>query len=120
MLNNKLIFVVDDEPALAEAIASFLELNGFEIAVFTSPAEAFKAAESQTPDLLLSDFKMQGMDGLTLGTRLTELHPECRVLLMSGVTQDTAAIPARKNFDFVQKPVSLARLAEKVKSMLAA
>jgi DNA-binding NtrC family response regulator len=105
---------VDDEPALADVVAAFLEHSGFDVAAFTSPVQALAAAASRNPDLLLSDFEMREMDGLTLATKLTERHPTCKVLIMSAAIHDANTHPALNRFEFLQKPIALPRLLAKV------
>ena len=117
-MGKKLVFVVDDEPALAEVVTAYLEERGFAVATFTSPVTALAASASRKPDLLLSDFKMDGMDGLTLATKLTERHPTCKVLIMSGDIYDATTHPAQNRFELLQKPIPLASLLEKITEML--
>jgi DNA-binding NtrC family response regulator len=113
-MNKKLVFVVDDETALVAAVAEFLEQQGFAVASFTSPAKALDASVSHKPDLLLSDFNMHGMDGLTLAAKLIERHPTCKVLIMSGNIHDASAHPALNKFELLQKPIPLPRLLAKI------
>lgn len=117
-MSSKLVFVVDDEPALVDAVAIYLEQNGFAVATFTSPLKALGASASRKPDLLLSDFKMHGMDGLTLATKLIERHPTCKVLIMSGNIHDATTHPARNRFELLQKPVPLPHLLAKITEAL--
>jgi DNA-binding NtrC family response regulator len=113
-MNRKLVFVVDDEKPLANAIVSVLKDCGYDAIAFYNPREALAASVSLKPDLLLSDFKMPNMDGLTLAVSLTERHPDCKVLMMTGLLHDAATHPAFGRFKFVHKPVSLSLLLEKV------
>ncbi len=101
-----------------EANPTLSHMNGFAVATFTSPLKALGASVSHKPDLLLSDFKMHGMDGLTLATKLTERHPTCKVLIMSGNIHDATTHPALKRFELLQKPVPLPRLPEKIAETL--
>jgi DNA-binding NtrC family response regulator len=117
-MGKKLIFVVDDERAIADTVAVFLEQRGFAVATFTSPVDALAASASRKPDLLLSDFKMHRMDGLTLATKLTERHPTCKVLIMSGDIYDANTHPALNRFKILQKPIPLPSLLAKIAEML--
>jgi CheY-like chemotaxis protein len=113
-----LIFVVEEELALAEVVAAYLEQSGFAVAAFNSPVKALAASASHKPDLLLSDFKMDGMDGLTLAMKLTELYPTCKVLIMSGNAHDARTHPALSRLEILQKPIPLARLLEKIAELI--
>ena len=117
-MRAKRIFAVDDEALLLEVMATFLEGHGYEVILFTSPLEALAAALSTKPDLLLSDFRMDEMDGLTFASKLIDLHPGCKVLMMSGAIHEAARHPGRKEFEFLQKPLNLTQLLEKINSVL--
>ena len=117
-MGDKLIFVVDDEPALAEVVAAYLEQSGFAVATFSGSLMALAAAASRKPDLLLSDFKLDGMDGLTLAAKITERYPACKVLIMSGDIHDATTHPELSRFEILQKPIPMARLLEKFSEML--
>jgi DNA-binding NtrC family response regulator len=117
-VSSKLIFVVDAESALAEVLAIFLGKSGFAVAAFTSPVQALVAAASRKPDLLLSDYTMAEMDGLTLARKLTERHPTCKALIMSAAMDGAPTHSERNSFEFLQKPISLRRLLEKVAETL--
>ena len=113
-MNPKPIFVVEEEPALAEVLAAFLEQSGFAVAAYTCPVKALAASASCKPDVLLSDFKMDGMDGLTLATKMTERHPTCKVLIMSGDIHAATTHPARNSFELLQKPIPMSSLLAKI------
>lgn len=113
-----MIFVVDDEAPIVDVVAAFLENNGHTVVTFTSPIQALDTALAHKPDVLLSDFRMSEMDGLTFAVKLLELHPACRVLIMSGDTDEAGRHPARKQFEFLQKPLDLSQLLAKVNSVL--
>lgn len=117
-MKDKLIFVVDDESAIADAVADYLQQNGLEVAIFSSPMLALAAAASCAPDLLLSDFRMYEMDGLTLAAKLKELHPRCKVLIMSGLAQEITPNPSLGEIEFMQKPLRMAILLAKVRAVL--
>jgi two-component system chemotaxis response regulator CheY len=113
-LNEKLVFVVDDEKPLANVLVSILKDCGYDAIAFYNPLEALAASVSLKPDLLLSDFKMPNMDGLTLAVSLTEGRPDCKVLMMTGLPHEPMAHPAYRRFEFLYKPVSFSLLLDKV------
>ena len=79
-----LVYVVDDEHIIATTLATILIRSGFEAVSFTDPLEALLAAESQTPDLLITDVMMPQLNGVDLGVQFKAIHPKCKVLLFSG------------------------------------
>ena len=67
---SKRLLVVDDEPNLLRAVAAVLRGEGFEISTARSGREALVAVAKNTPDLIVSDVRMPGMDGFELARRL--------------------------------------------------
>ena len=113
-VDSKLIFVVDDEPSVADFVAFLLGLHGYKAEKFYSPTKALAAATECVPHLLVSDFKMPGMDGLTLAKQVRLRNPDCKVLMMSGYGHEANSHPHRETFEFLAKPVSVVELLAKV------
>ena len=117
------ILIVDDEPDIRELVRDILEDEGHQVSV----AENGEAARTQfarsTPDLVLLDIWMPDVDGITL---LREWSSggglECPVVVMSGHGTLETAIEATRlgAHDFVQKPISLAKLLSIVNQALEA
>jgi len=107
------ILVVDDEPDIRELVREILEDEGYEVTVAEDGAAARTAFARKKPDLVLLDIWMPDVDGITL---LKEWSaggkPDCPVVIMTGHgTVETAVEATRLGAqDFIQKPVSLAKL----------
>jgi two-component system nitrogen regulation response regulator NtrX len=111
------ILVVDDEADIRELIQEILGDEGYEVTVAASAAEARSANEQRRFDLVLLDIWMPETDGITLLKEWSEQgEPRCPVVIMSGHgTVDTAVEATRLGaFDFVEKPLSLAKLLRTV------
>ena len=67
---SKRLLVVDDEPNLLRAVAAVLRGEGFEVSTARGGREALVAVTKNTPDLIVSDVRMPGMDGFELARRL--------------------------------------------------
>ncbi|MDQ3749117.1 MAG: response regulator transcription factor [Acidobacteriota bacterium] len=67
---SKRLLVVDDEPNLLRAVAAVLRGEGFEVSTARSGREALVAVAQNTPDLIVSDVRMPGMDGFELARKL--------------------------------------------------
>lgn len=67
---SKRLLVIDDEPNLLRAVAAVLRGEGFEVSTARSGREALVAVAKITPDLIVSDVRMPGMDGFELARRL--------------------------------------------------
>jgi len=78
------ILVVDDEPAIAESLSEILQAAGYEVATSASGEDAVRLAERFSPEVLLSDVLMPGMNGFELALRIKAMLPDCRLLLFSG------------------------------------
>ena len=103
------VFVVDDEAVIATSLAIILRQIGFEAKPFTEPLEALKAAESETPDLLISDVVMPGLSGIDLAIQLQKRCPNCKVLLFSGQAATASMLDDARagghDFALLVKPV---------------
>ncbi len=101
------IFVVHDEYVIASTLAVILNRNGFSARCFTRPLEALAAAQSDPPDLLISDVAMPGLSGIDLALQIRARRPECQILLFSGhaATQDLLENARHQSFHLLLKPV---------------
>jgi DNA-binding NtrC family response regulator len=107
--NPKRIFVVDDERVISTTAAMILSNSGYQATAFFSADEAIKAAESECPDILITDLLMPGMSGLELATRIQELCSKCKVVLFHGQanTDDLTgnAYVQGRQFETLAKPI---------------
>ena len=82
--NEIKILVADDEPSIADTLGVILHRAGFEVAVAYNGADAIATAKTFRPDILLSDYAMPGVDGLTASIEIKRILPGCRVIMLSG------------------------------------
>jgi CheY-like chemotaxis protein len=119
---GRLIYVVDDEPVIASTLAVIIQNSGYDARHFTDPLKALESARVLAPNLLLSDAIMHGMTGVELAIQVSQMYPECKVLLLSGQNpSDDVLAPARKNgheFEVLVKPLHPRTLLDKLGSML--
>ncbi len=107
------ILVVDDEPDIRELVRDILEDEGYAVATAENGEAARAALRERRPDLILLDIWMPDIDGISL---LKEWHEgdglPCPVIIMSGHgTVETAVEATRLGaYDFLEKPLSLAKL----------
>jgi DNA-binding NtrC family response regulator len=93
------VFVVDDEPVIVLTLTAILNTFGFSTKGFQSAKDAIQAAESECPDLLITDVSMPGMNGIDLAIQFKSLCPSCKVVLFSGHA-NTAGLPGQSHLDF--------------------
>jgi len=106
------VLVVDDEVALAETMAEALERTGYDVVTAHSGAEAIKLLERDEPSVILTDLKMEGMDGLTLLRKAKQELPDAEVVVITGHGDVQTAVEAMRAgaANYVQKPVGLEEL----------
>jgi DNA-binding NtrC family response regulator len=107
------ILVVDDEPDIRDLVREILEDEGYRVSVAENGEAARAAFARGAPDLVLLDIWMPDVDGITLLREWSSGDgPDCPVVVMSGHGTVETAIEATRlgAHDFVQKPISLARL----------
>ncbi|WP_027149277.1 sigma-54-dependent transcriptional regulator [Methylobacter tundripaludum] len=107
------ILVVDDEPDIRRLVCEILEDEGYQVATAENAGAARELKKTKAPDLILLDIWMPDTDGITL---LKEWVAEevmlCPVVMMSGHGSVEAAVEATRlgAYDFLEKPLSLAKL----------
>ncbi len=106
------ILVIDDEERMALLVASTLEDAGYQV---TSETNSSKAAELITKrgfDLVITDLKMEPLDGLAILEKVKAEQPECGVILMTAFASAESAVTAMKQgaYDYIIKPFSLDEL----------
>jgi len=102
------ILVVDDDHQVLESL--LLLLSAYEYKVFTaeSAAAALDKLRNTDVDIVLTDIKMPGMDGLELAGKIHDLDPKIPVLIMTAYAELEVAVSAIKRgaFDFIMKPLN--------------
>jgi two-component system, response regulator RegA len=100
------VLVVDDDDTYRTALGRAFERRGFEVLAAASVAEALELAERTTPDFASIDLRMPGASGLELVRRLTALHPNARVVVLTGYGSIATAVEAVKlgAADYLTKP----------------
>jgi len=106
------ILVVDDELDMVESCARILKRVGHQCLTATDPATALALVESERPDLVLTDLKMPGSDGMELLRRARELDPALPVILVTAFASIESAVEAIKQgaFDYLPKNFSVEQL----------
>ncbi|MBL8114847.1 MAG: response regulator [Acidobacteria bacterium] len=116
------ILLVDDEDMLLRLMKGALESSGYHVLTAQDGASALQIARDLPGaiDLLVTDVVMPGLSGKELRQRLATLRPGVRCLYLSGYTADVIAHHGILDADvhLLQKPFSVARLAEKVREVL--
>lgn len=106
------VLIVDDERTLARAVKAFLLESGYEAEIATNAEQAVGLLETLRPDVVFSDVRLPGMDGIELLRRIREFDPSIPVVIMTGYGTIEGAVEAVKlgAFDYLKKPVDLEEL----------
>ena len=108
------VLLVDDEEEFVRALAERLEIRGIEAEVALSGEQGLQRVRHGTPDVMVLDLKMPGIDGLEVLRRVTKSHPEIRVIILTGHGSEKDRDAANRSgaFDYLQKPVDIQVLME--------
>src|SRR5262245_60479812 len=120
MTSKGRILVVDDEPAFRTGISKLLEGEGFEVVAEDSPYLAIDRLRAENFDVVLSDYKMDGMDGIALMREIKSFNPEMPVIVLTGFGSVETAVEAMKlgAFDYITKPTEFGVLAHRIRRAL--
>lgn len=106
------ILLVDDDRDLLKAATDWLTVSGFAVEAFHRPEEAFSALSRSKPDVVVTDVRMPGIDGVTLLNSIVRQKPDVPVVLITAHGDVGLAVQAIKQGaeDFLEKPYDADRL----------
>jgi two-component system, NtrC family, C4-dicarboxylate transport response regulator DctD len=111
------ILFVDDEAAMRQSLTQWLGLAGFETFVHDKATSAAQSLDREFAGILVTDLKMEGMDGLALLRRSQEIDPELPVIVITGHGDVETAVEAMRlgAYDFIEKPFAPERFLDVVR-----
>jgi DNA-binding NtrC family response regulator len=120
MTEKPRILVVDDERIVCDMSRKFLVEDGFDVTTFTDSTEARAAMESERFDVIITDLKMKGVDGMELLEFAKQQNADAKVIMLTAFgSLEAAAEAVRKDaFDFFTKPVRIRDLQASVRRAL--
>jgi len=109
---KKTVLIVDDEEGIRTSLTGIFEDEGFEVVSASSGEEAIRMAREATPDVVVLDVWLSGMDGIQAMTELIEMHPALPVVIISGHANIELAVKATKMgaYDILEKPLSMEKV----------
>jgi DNA-binding NtrC family response regulator len=118
-MNLPTLLLVDDEIGVRESLKMVFGKD-FRLLEADSVDAAVAVVSEARPDVVLLDVLMPKADGLKVLGRIKEIHPECAVIILTGVNSQQLATKAIASgaFDFVGKPFDVAELRRKVAAAL--
>jgi len=111
------VWVVDDDQSVRWVLEKALRQAGMETRSFERGEHMLKALQSDMPDVLITDVRMPGMDGLTLLDRLSRRHPELPIIVVTAHTDLENAVAAYEGgaFEYLPKPFDVDEAVELVR-----
>ena len=111
------ILLVDDEPAICQAVTQWLGLAGYDTIVRNEASSAINALTTDFAGVLVTDLKMQGMSGMDLLRHSQQMDPELPVIVITGHGDVQTAVEAMRlgAYDFIEKPFAPERFLEVVR-----
>jgi two-component system nitrogen regulation response regulator NtrX len=100
------ILLVDDEPLIVQTLAGILQDEGFEVLTAADGETALQMVEEESPDVVLLDIALPGMDGLEVLHQLKEQQPLLPIIMVSAYGNVENAVRATRlgAYDFIEKP----------------
>ena len=102
------VLILDDEEMVLTSLRSFLELEtDYEIVTFTSATEALEYTKKNKINLVVSDYLMPDMDGITFLAKVKEIDPNATRIILTGYADKENAIKAINDvglFQYIEKP----------------
>jgi DNA-binding NtrC family response regulator len=107
-MSNVKILIVDDDPLVADSLAVFLKMSGYDVLVETDSRRALRMLKDGTEvDMLLTDVNMPGLDGFGLLKEAKKVDPKLVAVMLTGYGTIESAVKAMRNGaeDYITKPV---------------
>jgi two-component system response regulator HydG len=116
----KTILVVDDEIGIRQSLKKILEKEGYSVITASNGEEAFKAIRGGDIDLLITDIRMAGMDGVELLRVTKSVSPYTEVIMITGYASVDTAVDSMKQgaYDYITKPFKKADILKAVQKAI--
>jgi DNA-binding NtrC family response regulator len=110
------VLLVDDEADFLATLAERLETRGLKVNTASSGEDAVAKVDNQSFDLIVLDLAMPGIDGLETLKRIKAKQPDAEIIMLSGQGSIKTSIEAMKlgAEDFIEKPVNITELLDKI------
>ena len=107
------LLLIDDEPDIVRVLSISLKADGYEVIPAANGAEGLAAYQAERPDIVITDIKMPGMDGIEVLKKVKDINADAEVIIITGHGDIENAIEALKHgaSDYINKPVRDAALS---------
>ncbi len=106
------VAVIDDEPIIADTLTEILNLHGYDAQAHYSGESALSSVVDFRPQVVLSDVRMEKIDGIETALRIRDSQPGCRIILFtaSPVRSEVYERIGDLGFEFLQRPLHPAEI----------
>ncbi len=114
------LLIVDDEPSILQSLSGLLSDEGFAVTTAANGYEALKFIEAESPDLVLLDIWMPGIDGIETLKEIKKENPHIQVIIITGHGTIETAVRATKlgAYDLIEKPLSIDKVIVAINNAL--
>jgi DNA-binding NtrC family response regulator len=114
------IMVIDDEKIVGDMAKMALEKEGYLVETFVNAEPALERLKTVKFDVVVTDFKMKGIDGMEVLRRVKDLYPGTKVIMITAFANLDTAIEALRGdvYDFFPKPVKIKELKASIQRAL--
>jgi DNA-binding NtrC family response regulator len=114
------ILVVDDEQLIRWSLEQSLKKQGYEVTTAASGEDALRVLREETPDLMLLDIQLPGMNGMDVLEKVKDLEEDIIVIMLTALGVLETAVKAMRMgaYDYINKPFNLDELAIVIKKAL--
>ena len=120
-LKKKKILLIDDDEWIRNSMILFFETEGCQLLALETAEEAIEELEQQHYDIIITDYRLPGMDGLQFLNRIQSLYPDALKMLITAYRSPevvSAAIKAGVN-DFIEKPFTSETIEDSLSRLIA-
>jgi DNA-binding NtrC family response regulator len=119
-MNNQRIMVIDDEKIVGDMAKLSLEQEGYTVETFLNAEPALARLTEQAFDVVVTDYKMKGIDGMEVLRAVKKQYPDIKVIMITAFANLDAAIEALRGdvHDFFPKPVRINELKASIRRAL--
>lgn len=120
-MNGQRIMVIDDENIVGKMLKAVLEQDGYKVETFLSGAPALARLQEERFDVVITDLKMKGIDGMEILLTVKKEWPKTKVIMITAFAGLDAAVEALRGKvdDFFPKPVKIKDLKACIERLLS-
>ena len=110
------ILILDDEPMVGQRLKPALAKEGYRVEAFTAPKEAVARLEEKNFDIVVTDLRMEELDGMQVLESILQRSPKTKVIMITGyATLEMAHESLNKGaFDFIAKPFRIGKIRDTI------